>query len=106
MRTIQHAINSVCEHVAIKTSPFVQSRIGKSFLSIVLVGPLTFIPTVYTVWTAPNIDAFRTLTWPLMIIVNISASLSIIHNGDWQMRLVQIIWIFMVASVFLATIIR
>lgn len=97
------AINAV---VAKATLPFVQTKIGKAFLGFVLVGPATFIPTVYMAWTAENIDPLRTLTWPLMIVVNISASLAVVHNGDWRMRLIMVIWVLMMTAVFAATIFR
>ncbi len=103
---IAKIVDTVCAKVARKTSCFVQTKVGKLFLSIVLVGPLTFIPTVYEAWTAPNIDAFRTLTWPLMILVNSAGWLAVIHNGDWRMRLAMFFWIVSMVAVWLATIVR
>ncbi|MEK7661949.1 MAG: hypothetical protein AAB355_00390 [Patescibacteria group bacterium] len=99
-------MDSVSARIAEATLPFVQTRIGKLFLSVVIVGPLTFLPTVYVAWTASNIDSLRTLTWPLMIVVNISATLGVIHNGDWRMRLTMLIWVLMMAAVFIATLVR
>ncbi len=72
----------------------------------VLIGPFTFLPTVYQAWTADNIDALRTITWPLMIIINTSALLGVVHNGDWRMRLVMTLWIIMMAAVWLAAVVR
>lgn len=106
MRRIPHHIDSLSAKVALATKPFIESKTGKLFQSIVLLGPATFIPTIYTAWTAPNIDSLRTLTWPLMILVNMSACLLVMHNGNWRMRLVSVLWIIVVAVVFLATIIR
>jgi len=106
MRSIQIKVDALGERAAKATLPFVTSRFGKVFLSIVLLGPLTFIPTVYQAWFATDISALRTLTWPLMILVNTSAFLSVIHNGDWRMRLVSFVWILMMAAVFLATLVR
>ena len=103
---IQRFVDSFSGRVAKATLPFVQARIGKVFLSLVLVGPLTFIPTMYEAWTAPNIDSLRTLTWPLMILINISATLSVMHNGNWHMRLVSVIWVLVMTAVFVATIVR
>ena len=103
---LQIIVDSASAQIAKKTAGFVQTRFGKAFLAFVLVGPLTFLPTVWEAWTAPNIDSLRTLTWPLMIIVNISATLGLVHNGDWRMRLVMVIWVLMMALIFAATLIR
>lgn len=104
--SLPNLVDSVSERVAKATSSFVRTRIGKFFLSLVLVGPLTFLPTVYAAWTAPNIDSLRTLTWPLMVIVNVSATLSVVHNGDWRIRLAMVVWVVTMAAVFIATIVR
>lgn len=106
MYTIPQRIDIICGVIAEKTHRFVQARIGQLFLALVLVGPLTFIPTVWEAWTADNIDVLRTLTWPTMIIVNISAFLGVVHNGDWRMRLVMFIWVIMMVLIFLATLVR
>lgn len=106
MRRIPGYINSISEKVAIVTKPFVKSKIGILFQSIVLFGPFTFIPTIYTAWTASNIDSLRTSTWPLMIVVNSSGFLLVVHEGNWRMRLVSVIWIITMTLVYLATVIR
>jgi len=103
---IPRAIDNISEKMAKKTKPFVESRIGRIFLLLTLAGPMTFAPTIWQAWTAPNIDALRTLTWPLMLLVNTSASLSVIHNGDWRIRLVMILWTIMLTSIWIATIVR
>lgn len=100
-----HQIDEAAHWLAEQT-PFIKSKGGQMFLSIVLFGPLTFIPTVWTAWMEPNIDALRTPTWPLMIIVNLAATLSVAHRGDWRMRLVSAIWIAMMLAVFIATVVR
>ena len=99
-------IDAVSANIAKKTALFVQDKLGKSFLSIALIGPLTFLPIVYQVWTAENIDSFRTITWPLMVLVNCSATLAVIHHGDWRMRLVMAVWIVVMFLVWLATLVR
>lgn len=104
--SLQRVVDSVSARVARSTLPFVQTTTGRIFLALVLVGPLTFLPTVYVAWTAPNIDSLRTLTWPLMVVVNISATLGVVHNGDWRMRLVMFIWVLMMAAVYVATLVR
>lgn len=88
------------------TQSFVETWLGKCFLSLIVVGPLTFIPTVYGAWTADNIDALRTVTWPMMTIVNISVFLGVCHCGDWRMRLSVILWTLVSLLVWLATIVR
>lgn len=104
--SIPSIIDSISERVAKKTFRFVQTRFGKLFLGLALIGPLTFIPTVYMAWTAPNIDSLRTLTWPLMTVVNISVLLGAMHNGDWRIRLVFFIWVLAMVAVYVATLVR
>lgn len=99
-------VDAVSEKIRIRTEGFVKSKIGKWFLAIVLVGPFTFLPTMWVAWTAENIDALRTLTWPAMVFINLSGWLGVIHKGDWRMRLVMFLWIIAIASVWLATIVR
>lgn len=106
MKFIPRVVDAASAVVARKTERFVESWLGKLFLGIVLVGPLTFLPTIWAAWTEPNIDSLRTLTWPLMIVVNISATLALAHNGDWRMRLVMFIWILAMVAVYLATLVR
>jgi hypothetical protein len=106
LHVIPHRIDSLSSSIAKKTRPFVETLPGKIFLSFVLLGPLTFIPTIHQAWTAENIDALRTWTWPLMILINLSALLGLIHNGDWRMRFVMVIWIVTMAAVWLATLVR
>lgn len=104
--SVPSAVDLVSENIRKKTDSFVNTKLGKIFLSAVLIGPLTFLPTVYAAWTSPNIDILRTLTWPLLTIINISALLGVIHNGDWRMRFVMFIWTLMMATIFIATIVR
>lgn len=106
MKFIPRTVNAISAVVAKKTEWFVKSWLGKLFLGVVLIGPLTFLPTIWSAWTEPNIDSLRTLTWPLMIVVNMSATLALIHNGDWRMRLVMFIWILAMIAVYLATLVR
>lgn len=106
LKAIPHRINSVCAVVATRTKPFVETNFGKLFLSLVLLGPFTFLPTIYQAWTAENIDALRTWTWPLMTFINLSALLGLVHNGDWRMRFVMVVWVVTMAAVWLATLVR
>lgn len=106
MKRIPHHVDLLSKKIAVATKPFIESKAGKIFQSFVLLGPATFIPTIYTAWTSPNIDSLKTLTWPLMIIVNISALFSLIHNGNWRMRLASFAWIIVVTIVYIATLIR
>lgn len=104
--SIARVVNSASERLAEITLPFTKTKSGKLFLSLVLVGPITFLPTVYNVWTMENIDAFRSPTWPLMVIINASATIGLAHKGDWQMRLAMIFWTAVMLSICIATIVR
>lgn len=106
MQSIPILVNTVSAKVKEQTQGFVESTTGRIFLMLIFIGPLTFVPTLWEVWTAPNIDAFRTLTWPALIVVNIASLLALVHNGDWRMRLIVFIWTIIFALVFLATLVR
>ena len=88
------------------TRRFIDTRLGQLFLSLSLVGPLTFIPTVWEAWFAPNIDALRTLTWPMLVVVNISVLVALCYNGDWRVRLSIVMWTVLMFLVWLATVFR
>ncbi len=104
--SIPHAVDTVSVRVQKGTERFIETRVGKLFLSLVLIGPFTFIPTVWEAWTAANIDSMRTITWPLMIVVNLASLLNVVHNGDWKMRFVLFLWVIAMSLVFIATLIR
>ncbi|MAQ55310.1 MAG: hypothetical protein CMM82_00300 [Rhodospirillales bacterium] len=106
MNFVPNAVDVFSEWTAKVTTQFIKTYIGKIFLAIVLVGPITFLPTMYQAWTAPDIDALRTSTWPLMILVNISAFVGVAHQGDWRLRLTMIIWTVVMIIIWLATLIR
>lgn len=104
--SIPKKIDAISVVAAKKTKYFVKTKFGKLFLATVLLGPLTFLPTIYAAWTEPNIDSLRTLTWPLMIIINVSATLALVHRGDWRMRLVMFVWVLAMTAVWIATLVR
>ena len=106
MNFVPNAVDVFSEWTAKVTTQFIKTYIRKIFLAIVLVGPITFLPTMYQAWTAPDIDALRTSTWPLMILVNISAFVGVAHQGDWRLRLTMIIWTLVMIIIWLATLIR
>ncbi len=106
LKKIPSWVDLTAERAKVLTTPFVKSWAGQMFLSIVLIGPLTFLPTVWAAWTEPNIDALRTYTWPLLVVVNLSTLLSLVHKGDWRMRLILVVWTLEMASVWLATLVR
>ena len=106
MNFVPNAVDVFSEWTAKVTTQFIKTYIGKIFLAIVLVGPITFLPTIYQAWTAPDIDALRTSTWPLMILVNISAFVGVARQGDWRLRLTMIIWTVVMIIIWLATLIR
>ncbi len=103
---LQKQIDRIADWIATHTATFVQTLPGKLFLGISLIGPITFLPTLWEVWTGPNIDAFRTATWPLMVVVNVSVFLSLCHKGDWQVRLSMIVWIIFMLLTWIATLVR
>jgi len=88
------------------TEKFIHTKWGQLFLSLSMVGPLTFIPTVWQAWTAENIDALRTMTWPSMVAINLSVLVAVCYNGDWRVRLSLLMWILLAFLVWLATILR
>ena len=104
LRFIPISINLFSEWTAKMTDPFVKTRFGKLFLALVLIGPVTFLPTLYQAWTAPDIDALRTSTWPLLIIVNISAFIGVAHEGDWRLRLTMLAWVIFMIIISLAVV--
>lgn len=106
LKLIPNSVDGFSEWVAQRTLSFVQIWPGKIFLAIVLIGPLTFIPTMYQAWTAPDIDALRTATWPLMILVNVSAFLGVSHKGDWRLRLTMLAWIIIMLVIWSAALVR
>jgi hypothetical protein len=81
---IQKMVDNFAFRVAKLTEEFIKTKAGQLFLSLSLIGPVSFLPTVWGAWTAPNIDALRTLTWPMMLVVNTSVFISICHKGDWR----------------------
>lgn len=99
-------VNAVARLVAKATRSFVGTKIGKWFLALSLLGPVMFLPTVYEVWTAPNIDVFKTPTWPLLVVVNIAIFISVCHEGDWRSRLSVFTWIILIVLICVAAVVR
>ena len=106
MKSIQKFDDLVVNFVKFMTAGFIHTKAGKLFLGLALVGPLTFIPTVWVAWTAVNIDSLRTLTWPLMVLVNIAVLVGLCYSGDWRLRLSIVLWIALMTLVWLATVFR
>ena len=106
MKVIQRFDELLVSFIKALTAPFINTRLGQLFLSLSMVGPLTFIPTAWEAWFAPNIDALRTLTWPMMVIINISVLVAVCYNGDWRVRLSLVMWIILMFLVWLATVFR
>lgn len=99
-------VDAVSERIRIHTEKFVETRLGKMFLSVTLLGPLMFFPTVWEAWTAPNIDVLRTPTWPMLTLVNTAALILLSHKGDWIMRLVTMAFVCLMGAMTLAIILR
>ena len=90
---IQRAVDSVFDKVGHSTKSFMSGTGGKIVNIIIILSPLTFLPTLYAAFTADNIDAMRNLTWPLFILTNLCACMSLAQQGNWVMRLVQSSWV-------------
>lgn len=106
MVVIKRFDDSLVSLIKAMTGRFVETKLGKLFLGLSLVGPFTFIPTVWIAWTAPNIDALRTLTWPMMVIINFSFLIALCYNGDWRVRFTMIMWMTLMSLVWMATVFR
>ena len=67
-KVVPLAVNSISRFVVARTSVFVSKKRGLVILrSLILLGPIFYLPTLWEVWTATNIDAFRTVTWPFLL---------------------------------------
>jgi hypothetical protein len=106
MKVIQMFDELLVSFIKTLAGNFINTKPGKIFLSLVLVGPLTFIQTAWEAWFAPNIDALRTLTWPMLVIINLSVLVALCYNGDWRTRLSMVMWIILMLLVWLATVFR
>lgn len=106
MKVIQRFDELLVSFIKALTSRFIDTKLGQLFLSLSMVGPLTFIPTVWEAWFAPNIDALRTLTWPMMVIINFSVLVALCYNGDWRTRLSLVMWTILMFLVWMATVFR
>lgn len=104
---VSEGFNAFHEWVARKTGSYLETKIGGLLLSIVIfAGPIVFLPTLYNAWTAPNIDAFRTATWPVTTLVNFVFWISLAREGRWQPRLAMILWVILLAATTIATWVR
>ena len=106
MHTLIQRFNTLCDDLGERWSPFAQTRIGKIFLNLVLLGPVSFLPTLWEAWTAPNIDVLRTLTWPFLFVINLSALYGLLLQGTWQNRLMLGIWTGIMFVMTLAILVR
>jgi hypothetical protein len=103
---VAQLIDRLAEGIASSTKKFVNTKMGNLFLGLSIVGPFTFIPTVWQAWTAADIDSFRTITWPLMALVNFSVFISVCHNGEWRLRLTMFLWVILMFLIWMATLVR
>ncbi len=108
LRLIPMAVNSLSDFVATKTKCLVSTNSGIYCLrSIVLLGPIFFLPTLWMAWTADNIDLLRTPTWPLMLFVHIAFFILLsCYVSDWCARLCTIMWFLITLMIVIATIVR
>lgn len=103
---IPELVDNVCDAIGQYTKTFYESKLGQLLTSLVLIGPLTFLPTVWVAWTADNIDALRTMTWPMMTFINLIIFVSLCNKGDWQVRSSTFFWFLLVGLVAVATLVR
>ncbi|MBY0473396.1 hypothetical protein K2Q00_03940 [Patescibacteria group bacterium] len=107
LQKVSAAFDSFHEWVARKTGSYLETKTGKLILSsLIFLGPIMFLPTIYLAWTAENIEVLRTPTWLTNTVVNFAFWLSLARKGDWQTRLSMIIWVILMAAITLATWIR
>jgi hypothetical protein len=95
-----------CEILGEKIEPFSQTRIGSYLFAVILLGPLMFFPQVYEAWTAPNIDALRNPTWPLVCVMNAIGFLNVCIKGNWRVRIASFGYMCVMGMTWLATLIR
>lgn len=100
-------LNQLSAFVVEKTSWLKEGK-GLYILRIIMsAGPFFFLPTVYEAWFAVDIEAFRTFTWPLMLVVHSAAFFLFCHRGsDWCAVLCTILWFLMTSAIVLAIIVR
>ena len=106
MKIIRRFDDILVSTVKILTVRFINTKLGQVFLSLSILGPLTFIPMVWEAYFAPDIEALRTLTWPMLVIINVSVLTALCYNGDWRIRLSMVMWIILMFLMWLATVLR
>lgn len=107
VQKIAKGFDAFHEWVAKHTGPFLETKAGKFILSsLIFLGPVMFLPTIYNAWTMENIDALRTLTWPTNMLVNFAFWLSLARKGDWATRLSMIVWVIEMTAITVAIYVR
>jgi hypothetical protein len=106
MRALEKWTNTLYERIAAVTQSFRSSLLGQLFMGVTILGPLTFLPTLWQVHMAADVEALKTVTWPLMCLLNISGALSMAEKGDWRMRFVVLIWIAMLGEMSMVLALR
>jgi hypothetical protein len=99
-------VDTLSEWVAAKTAAFTKTKVGNVFLAMMVLGPLTLIPTVWEAWTAENIEALRTATWPAMAVIDFSFYLNVCHAGDRMVRATVLLYLIMAILIYVATLVR
>jgi len=96
----------VANTVAFKTKDFVKTLPGRILLSLMFLGPIAFLPTIWQAWTAADIDSLRTMTWPIMITLNMITYIALSPNSDPRPRLVLLLWALSGLLIWIATLVR
>lgn len=107
LRKLPLYVNNFSEAVVNITDGLVDGKFGFCLRFVVILGPVFFVPTVWKVWTYDNIESFRSVTWPLMLVVHIAGFIILCHNkSDWCIRFCTIIWFLMTSLIVLAINVR
>lgn len=94
-RVVPLLTDFLSKKVTQKTCWLTNKKWGEGFLRIIILScPLFYIPTLWEVCTAENVEAFKTLTWPLLLLGQASSFVLLSNDGksDWGVRFCTIIW--------------
>jgi len=73
---------------------------------LIFLAPAMFLPTIWEAYSAPNIEALKTVTWPAAVITNVFAFISLSHKGSNVLRWQMLAWILEMAAMCIAIVIR
>ncbi len=104
---MESTMNSIAEYVAQATTKMVHHRFyAKIEYFIIFLSPAMFLPTIWEAYTAPNIDALKTVTWPAAVTTNLFAFIALAHKGSNVLRWQMLVWIVEMVAMCIAIVIR